>query len=203
MKDRKFMAVLPLTQVIPFVLAYSGIFIFIFYLLRNKIIFGKKISEYLWPIRFYIPLAIVGVAWQYVGPFGNAGNVGQLLWTAATILSAATLARNPDFNFKNILLAGVFYSLLIHGSKILVRYFIYGPIDPIYRTFDYLSGRFVYGSVLVMSYTVLGALAYRLLEESRKKKLDNRKIILNILGVVLTVIFLLVSMRLYNPSVGI
>ncbi len=122
-------------------------------------IFGKTIKEYVWPIKFYILLSILIVISQYyIGlplkekyPFFL--NITQGLWAAMVALSVLTLVRlYKDFNMKNIIVLGIFYSVIIHGLKAFVfRVFLF-PYEniPLDERFAHIINRFLYGSFLVM-----------------------------------------------------
>lgn len=187
-------------QIIIFLLVYFALFTAAAWLLRNRKVLGKSIKEYIWPVRFFVPLAVFGAVWQYLGPPPEPAMVGQTIWLLAAFLSALTLARKRDFSIKHAAALAIIYSLLIHGAKCSLRYFIYGNYDPVYRTLGYLSGRFLYGSVLVGFTVVFTALAVHLYRESKNKNI--RRLALLILGMVLSLTALLISIKLYRPDWG-
>ena len=181
-----------------FLASYSAVFILVCYLLRNKKVHGRSLKEYIWPVRAYIPMAMVAVAWQYVGLFERADAVGQAIWASAVALSVATLVYKHGFGLGNTVFFGVWYSLLIHGSKCSLRYFIYGVFDPRYRTVEYIGSRFIYGSMLAVNVSMLVALALYLETECLEKQKNMRRISLLILGVILTVATTLVMSKVYE-----
>ena len=183
---------------IPFLLFYIACFSFASYLLRNRKVFRRSLREYLWPIRVYIPIAMFGVAWQYVGLFEKTDVVGQSIWAMAVALSAATLIEKHNFNFRNIAFVALLYSLLIHGSKCSLRYIVYGSFDPIFRTVWYIGSRLVYGSVLVFGVSFLSALALNLGKEFLKKEKNTQKISLFTFGMILTLAAIFVASRIYE-----
>lgn len=72
-------------------------------------------------------------------------------------LSVVELVRKHDFNMKNILVVGVFYSFIIHGLKtFFFRVFLF-PYHhvPTQQIPAYLMRKFLYGSFLVMSITII------------------------------------------------
>ncbi|TSC93669.1 MAG: Uncharacterized protein CEN91_157 [Candidatus Berkelbacteria bacterium Licking1014_85] len=111
-------------------------------------IFGKTLGEYLKPIWYYVVICLLIVAWQYL--FGiNEDNrlflrISQWIWELAIALSVIQLVRKNGFNWGNIFFLGILYSLIIHGSKVTIRYLFYD------KTLLYILDRFLYGSLLVM-----------------------------------------------------
>jgi len=72
-------------------------------------------------------------------------------------LSVVELIRKPDFNMKHILVVGVIYSFIIHGLKaFFFRVFLF-PYHhvPTEQIPAYLMEKFLYGSLLVMSITII------------------------------------------------
>lgn len=118
-------------------------------------IFGKTLREYIKPIWYLILISITAVAWQYL--FGlkiddglMSLKISQWVWEACVAFSAYKLIKTTNFGYGNLLFLGILYSLIIHGSKITVRYLFYG------KTFLYLTDRFLYGSLLVMVIVFIG-----------------------------------------------
>lgn len=185
-------------QIISFLTGFFIIFIFVLYLLKNKKVFNRKLKEYAWETKFYFLGASIAVYLQYLAmSFPFSARIGQILWELMIVLSVITLIKKYKFNLKNITFLGVLYSLWIHGTKVSLRYFIYGKYDEIYRTFKYIAGRFVYGSVLAIVIAIGTFFALSLIEETSKKQKNARKIIKIILELILIVIILLVSVKFY------
>ena len=122
-------------------------------LLKLKI-FGKTLSEYIKPIWPLTIISLVVVSWQYL--FGlqiddnfMALRISQIIWEISVGLSVYKLSRNISFSYRHMIVVGVFYSLLIHGIKVSVRYFFYD------KTLWYVLDRFLYGSLLVMLIAVI------------------------------------------------
>lgn len=114
-------------------------------------IFGKTLGEYLLPIKFYILGAILVVISQYVigiplqGDYPFILSITQVLWSLIIVFSLVKLIKiYKEFDFKNVIILGVLYSIIIHGLKILIRAVFYG------KDIYYLLNRFIYGSFLVM-----------------------------------------------------
>lgn len=131
---------------------FTGIFsavIIVFVLLTIfKIkIFGKTLGEYLKPVWYYVVICLLVIAWQYL--FGLDAEsrwslqISQWIWELAIALSVIQLVRKNNFNFGNVFFLAIIYSLIIHGTKVSIRYFFYG------KTMLYALDRFVYGSLLV------------------------------------------------------
>lgn len=111
---------------------------------------GKNLKEYFMPIKYYILGAILVVISQYAIalPLENQYpfllNVTQALWALMVIFSCIKLVKNYDFKFRNLFMLGIFYSIIIHGLKVTIRYVFYS------KDIAYVIDRFVYGSELVM-----------------------------------------------------
>ena len=125
-------------------------------------IFGKTMREYLWPIRYYILLAVLVVISQYyvVLPLRDQYpflmNLTQALWALMVALSVMKLVREYDFNMKNVLFLGILYSFIIHGLKaFFFRVFLFPYPIPAEELPLYLMGKFLYGSLLVMVIVII------------------------------------------------
>ena len=127
------------------------ILIFALLALFKTKIFDKTLGEYLKPIWYYVVICLSVVAWQYL--FGiDDGNtlslrISQWIWELAIALSVIQLVRKNDFGWGNVFFLGILYSLIIHGTKILIRYLFYD------KTLLYVLDRLLYGSLLVMVIT--------------------------------------------------
>lgn len=113
-------------------------------------IFGKTLGEYVRPIWYFILISVLTVVWQYL--FGiriddnlMALRISQWVWEAIVLISAYKLSKLPDFSYGNMFFLGVLYSVIIHGFKVVIRYYFYD------KTLLYALDRFLYGSLLVMS----------------------------------------------------
>lgn len=131
--------------------------IFIILLVSRLKILGKTLVEYIKPIWYYVIVSLVTVAFQYLYLVENyspqLARISQAVWVLAVALSVYTLVKKHDFKFKQILFVGILYSLIIHGTKVSVRYFFYDS------SIFYVLDRFIYGSLLVMVIAIiLGAL---------------------------------------------
>jgi len=127
------------------------------------------LGEYLKPIWYFVLVALGVVFWQYQEGVTIKGDplplqISQWIWELMVALSAYRLAKIPNFGYANMFFLGVLYSILIHGSKVAIRYFFYG------RTFWYLLDRFLYGSLIVMALAfVLGSVF--VYENRRRRKI--------------------------------
>lgn len=122
---------------------------FLLLLVLKVKIFGKTLIEYLTPIWYFVLISLLAVAWQYLYGVKMADNllalrISQWVWEGAVLVSVWKLSRVPDFSYANMFFLGIVYSLIIHGTKVTVRYFFFGS------TFWYMLDRFLYGSLLVM-----------------------------------------------------
>lgn len=118
-------------------------------------VFGLTLAEYIKPIWYFILVAILTVLWQYL--FGLklddnllALRISQWVWELMILASVYKLSQLPDFSYYNMVFLGIFYSLIIHGLKVSIRYYFYN------KTLLYCLDRFIYGSLLVMAITVIG-----------------------------------------------
>ena len=118
-------------------------------------IFGKTLSEYLKPIWYFILISILTVLWQYF--FGlkiddnfMALRISQWVWEAMVLIAAYKLSKIPDFSYANMFFLGILYSIIIHGLKVVIRYYFYG------KTLLYAIDRFLYGSLLVIAIAFIG-----------------------------------------------
>lgn len=116
-------------------------------------VFGKTLKEYFLPIWPFALISVIIVISQYTIalPFQELQSsdlilrLTQALWELMVALSVIILVRKyDDFGIKNLFFIGVFYSFLIHGLKVTIRYLFYGKDLP------YIIDRFAYGSFLVM-----------------------------------------------------
>lgn len=128
---------------------------FIFLTIFKIKIFGKTLGEYVKPIWYLILISIAAVAWQYLFGLKIDDNflslrISQWAWEICIAISAYKLVKNSSFGYGNLFFLGVLYSLIIHGTKITVRYLFYE------KTFLYLADRFLYGSLLVMAIVFIG-----------------------------------------------
>lgn len=186
-------------QIISFLTIFFLIFIFVLFLLKNKKVFGRSLKEYTWKTKFYFLGAAVAVYLQYLAmSFPLSARIGQLLWELMIALSVITLVKKYKFNLKNIAFLGILFALWIHGAKVCLRYFIYGNYEEIYRTFRYISGRFIYGSVLAVVIAIGTFLILSLIEETNKKQKNKKKIMKILVGLILVVIILLVAVMFYG-----
>lgn len=118
-------------------------------------IFGKTLVEYIKPIWFYVLGAVLVVLSQYliVLPYNDKlpylANISQALWALMVALSVIKLSKEEDFSLGNAFFLGVIYSVVIHGTKVVIRYLFYE------RTLFYVVDRFIYGSLLVMLIVVI------------------------------------------------
>jgi len=128
-------------------------------------IFNKTLSEYLKPIWYYILICLAFVAWQYL--FGiQADNrwllqISQWVWELAIALSVIQMVRKSNFGWGNVFFLSVLYSLIIHGTKVSIRYFFYD------QTLLYVLDRFLYGSLLVV--IIINAIGFATILITRSK----------------------------------
>ncbi|MDP3988241.1 MAG: hypothetical protein Q8P80_03800 [Candidatus Levybacteria bacterium] len=118
-------------------------------------IFGKTLGEYVKPIWYLILISIAAVAWQYL--FGLkiddsflSIRISQWIWEICIAVSAYKLIKTANFGYGNLFFLGILYSLIIHGTKVTIRYLFYE------KTFLYLADRFLYGSLLVVAIVFIG-----------------------------------------------
>ncbi len=130
-------------------------------------IFGKKLKEYIWPIRCYILIAILVVISQYYialplsGKYPYILNLTQALWAIMVALSVIKLTVNYNFNMKNILFLGVLYSIIIHGLKaFFFRVFLFPYSGSFKEILLKIFGKFFYGSSLVMVIVIILGLIF-------------------------------------------
>lgn len=143
-------------------------------------IFGKTFKEYLWPIKYYIFISILIVVSQYYVALPLSEKYGyyfllnltQALWALMVAFSVIKLTVDYNFNFKNVLVLGVLYSLIIHGLKAFVfRVFLFPYSGTSTQVLEKIIGKFLYGSFLVMVIVIiLGIIFIKL-----KNNLDVRK----------------------------
>ena len=139
-------------------------------------IFGRTLKEYIWPIKYYIIGAILVVILQYyvalplTEKYGYSFtlNLTQALWALMVAFSVIKLTLYYNFNFKNVLVLGVLYSLIIHGLKVFVfRIFLFPYPDPtIGQYILHLLNRFLYGSFLVMVIVIILGVIFIMLKNN-------------------------------------
>lgn len=67
-------------------------------------------------------------------------------------LSVFKLVKKYDFNMKNVIVLGIFYSFIIHGLKaFFFRAFLFPYNLPAEQALLRIVDRFLYGSLLVMA----------------------------------------------------
>jgi len=127
--------------------------IFIVLFISRLKIFGKTLIEYIKPIWYYIVLSLAVVAFQYLYLVEHysppLARISQAVWVLAVALSVYILIKKHDFKFKQILIVGILYPFIIHGTKVLIRYFFYDS------SIFYVLDRFIYGSLLVMVIAII------------------------------------------------
>lgn len=153
-----------------FIAIFLAVILVLIFLAVFKIkIFGHTLGGYLKPIWYFVLVSLGVVFWQYQEGVTTVGDplpirISQWIWELMVGLSAYKLAKNPSFGYGNMFFLGVLYSILIHGTKVSIRYFFYG------RTFWYLLDRFLYGSLIVMALAfVLGSVF--VYENRRRRKI--------------------------------
>lgn len=130
-------------------------------------IFGKKLKDYILPIKHYILIAILIVISQYyiALPLSDRHpyllNITQALWAITIALSVVKLTVNYNFNMKNVFFVGVLYSIIIHGLKaFFFRIFLFpysgSPKEVLFKIFE----KFFYGSFLVMVVVIIIGLVF-------------------------------------------
>ena len=139
-------------------------------------IFGKTLKEYLWPIKFYILAAVLIVISQYYiglplqGKYPFILNLTQGLWAAVVALSVLTLVRMyKDFRMKNVIILGIFYSIIIHGLKAFVfRIFLFPYSGSFNEVLLKIFGKFLYGSSLVMVVAIITGIIFIYLKSKKQ-----------------------------------
>lgn len=147
-----------------FYLIFFAIILIIILLLAFRLkIFGKSLIEYLKPIWYYIIISLAVVAFQYLYLVENysppIARISQAVWALAVALSVYTLIKKYDFKFRQIVFLGILYSLIIHGTKVSIRYFFY------HSSIFYILDRFIYGSLLVLAITLILGAFFAILKE--------------------------------------
>ncbi|MFA4819826.1 MAG: hypothetical protein WC613_02595 [Candidatus Aenigmatarchaeota archaeon] len=138
-------------------------------------IFGKALTEYLWPVKYYILISILVVISQYyiAAPLSDRYpfllNLTQALWALMVALATMKLVKKHNFNMKNVIFVGILFSIIIHGSKaFFFRIFLFPYSIPAEQVPVQLIWKFLYGSFLVMVIAiVIGAVFIY----AKKKKL--------------------------------
>ncbi|MBI5871575.1 hypothetical protein HZB88_00655 [archaeon] len=130
-------------------------------------IFGKTLKEYIWPIRYYILIAVLVVVSQYYAAlplsreYAYILNLTQALWAIMVALSVVKLTLYYNFNFKNVLFLGVLYSFIIHGLKAFVfRVFLFPYSGTQTQVLEKIISKFLYGSFLVMAIVIVLGLIF-------------------------------------------
>ncbi len=120
-------------------------------------IFEKTLTEYLWPVKYYILISVLVVISQYyiAAPLSDKYpfllNLTQALWALMVALAVMKLVKKHNFNMKNVIFAGVLFSVIIHGLKaFFFRIFLFPYSIPAEQVPAKLIERFLYGSFLVM-----------------------------------------------------
>lgn len=131
-------------------------------------VFGKTLGEYIKPIWYLILISLVAVAWQYLFGLKIEDNaiplkISQWIWEICVAVSAYKLVKKSGFSYGNLFFLGILYSLIIHGSKVTIRYIFYE------KTFLYLVDRFIYGSLLVMAIAFVLGSAFVYLKKNTNK----------------------------------
>lgn len=147
-------------------------------------IFGKTLKEYIWPVKYYVIGAVLVVISQYyvAVPLSDRYglpfllNITQALWALMVAFSVIKLTVFYDFNFKNVLVLGVLYSIIIHGLKaFFFRVFLFPYSDPtIGQYILHLLNRFLYGSFLVMVIVIILGFIFTKLKNNREVRKEAR-----------------------------
>ncbi|MBS3051136.1 MAG: hypothetical protein J4400_03220 [Candidatus Aenigmarchaeota archaeon] len=125
-------------------------------------IFGKTLKEYLWPVKYYVLVSVLVVVSQYyvAAPLSDRYpfllNLTQALWVLMVALAVMELVKKHDFNMKNVIVAGILFSIIIHGLKaFFFRVFLFPYNIPAEQVPAQLMGKFLYGSFLVMATAII------------------------------------------------
>ena len=125
-------------------------------------IFGKTLKEYLWPVKYYVLVSVLVVVSQYyvAAPLSDRYpfllNLTQALWVLMVALAVMELVKKHDFNMKNVIVAGILFSIIIHGLKaFFFRAFLFPYSIPTEQVPAQLIGKFLYGSSLVMATAII------------------------------------------------
>lgn len=140
-------------------------------------IFGKTIKEYIWPIKYYILIAILVVISQYYialplsGQYPYILNLTQALWAIMVALSVVKMTINYNFNMKNVLFLGVLYSIIIHGLKaFFFRIFLFPYSGSFNDIMLKIFEKFFYGSSLVMAIVIILGLIFIKIKNNQEIK---------------------------------
>lgn len=125
-------------------------------------IFGKKLTEYINPIKYYLLGSFIVAASQYVileinnfymllttSQFSFIVRLSQALWGLFVALAIVKLVTKENFNLKQILFTAVFFNIAIMMTKVSIRYFLYG------RSIFYVVDRLLYGTILILFLTLI------------------------------------------------
>ena len=148
-----------------------GIFLFMVFgsltvawLMRKKV-YGKKLGEYVKPLRFYLLTGFLTACSQYITlelsnlgfiplqEFSTIIQATQLLW-ALIVVTAVYAIVKKGFKFRQVLFAGLLFDVSIMVTKVCIRYFFYA------KTIFYVVDRMLYGTVLVMLVVVASGLGF-------------------------------------------
>ncbi|MEK6979512.1 MAG: hypothetical protein AABW86_04785 [Candidatus Micrarchaeota archaeon] len=136
------------------------------------LLFGKQVSEYVLPIKYYLLVSVLIVISQYAialpiseqyPQYSFILNLTQIAWELMVAFSVFTLIEKHKFGPKNLFIIWILFSVLIHGLKITIRYLFYN------KPTEYLIDRFSYGSLLVLA-VVIGTFFF--VEFKRRRHLD-------------------------------
>lgn len=142
-------------------------------------LFGKTLKEYIWPIRYYILGSVLVVISQYyvAVPLSNRFpfilNLTQALWALMVAFSVIKLTVFYNFNFKNVLVLGVLYSVIIHGLKAFVfRVFLFPYSGTSTQVLEKIISKFLYGSFLVMVIVIILGLLFIKLKNNQEVRVS-------------------------------
>ena len=125
-------------------------------------ILGKALKEYLWPVKYYVLVSVLVVISQYyiAAPLADRYtfllNLTQAIWVLMVALAVMKLVKKHDFGMKNVIVAGIIFSIIIHGLKaFFFRAFLFPYSIPAEQVPAQLAGKFLYGSFLVMATAII------------------------------------------------
>ena len=125
-------------------------------------IFGKTMKEYLCPVKYHVLVSVLVVIFQYyvAAPLSDRYpfllNLTQALWALIVALAVMKLVKEHNFNMKNVIVAGIIFSIIIHGLKaFFFRAFLFPYSIPTEQVPAQLMGKFLYGSFLVMATAII------------------------------------------------
>ncbi|MEM7815550.1 MAG: hypothetical protein QXN71_00335 [Candidatus Aenigmatarchaeota archaeon] len=110
----------------------------------------------------------------YIGYNEIVARITQWLWEIFVFAAVFTLAWKHNFGWKQLLFAGVLFSVIIHGLKAFVFRVFFFPYPQEAWPWAHIQ-RFLYGSSIAMAVTLAtGLMAYYLKTRSSKSSSKSK-----------------------------